>query len=58
MESSRTAVAVERPRSAEGAFVWQIAMLAGADMAFGQVFASKPGRIGGVLLDFTDREGQ
>jgi hypothetical protein len=33
-------------------------MLAGADMAFGQVFASKPGRIGAVLLDFTDREGQ
>jgi hypothetical protein len=39
-------------------FVWQIAMLVGADMAFamsfsGQVFASKPGSIGAVLLDFT-----
>jgi hypothetical protein len=42
-------------------FVWQIAMLVGADMCHvfsGQVFASKPGRIGAVLLDFTDREGQ
>jgi hypothetical protein len=32
-ESSRTAIAVERHISAEGVFVWQIAMLAGADMA-------------------------
>jgi hypothetical protein len=38
-------------------FVWQIAMLV-CHVFSGQVFASKPGRIGAVLLDFTDREGQ
>ena len=34
MERSRTAIAVERPRSAEGVFVWQIATLVSAEMAF------------------------
>jgi hypothetical protein len=41
LERSRTAIAVERPRSAEGVFGWQIAMLVGADMAFAMSFLVK-----------------